>query len=439
MKYIILLFAIIAISSLMAVDGWSLNPFKRGKKGAAARSKRDEVEDEISKGVSTTNEKLAVEMSEGPSTLKSYSYDYGAPTPEDEDGTLFDYADEEFNNSSFEDDSDFMSATYSYSFGTSKDPVAKSTAPSVTELSIVIETAANLLVGDSNLFAHYLDTPRGAHRLEENFAEAAKQLLRESKLPFAISSEKEDQEIGLQATLTSFTHTSDSQFEVQMSLHLTSRKEGGSVATKTLNQRAKLIELAVKSGQLVTFFDEEDGAFDTKDYGRGLRFVVEKASFLSAQKLKIEYNYDDWEKKVQATRMALPDSKPRRTDETMSFSFSTHGSYEGGDVISLGGYGSYDSFSYDSSTTHGSYEGGDVLSLGGYGSYDSFSYDSSTTHGSYEGGDVISSFGSYGSLSYDSYSWENQDREDELSPATSVIELSVELAGVTAPLSEQEQ
>ncbi|GMI38045.1 hypothetical protein TrCOL_g4686, partial [Triparma columacea] len=378
MKYIMLFLAIIVISSLMGVDGWYLNPFKRGKKVAATEAKRDKAEDDITLEVSKANEKLAVGSSEVLSTLKPYSYDYDALTTEDEDGTLFGFAEEEFNDSSFEDDSDFMTATYSYSFGTSKDPVAKSTAPTITELSIVIETTAKLLVGDSDHFANNLETPRGAHRLEESFTDALKQLLRDSKLPFAVSFEEEGEEFGLHATLTSFTHTSDSQFEVQMSTHLISRKTGGGVATKMLNQRAKLIELAVRSGQLIMFFDnedistrvaeedgfyEEDEAFDTEeDYERGLRFIVQEASFLTAQKLKIEYNYDDWEKKVQKMKVMSPDSKLRRTEEVFSlpdstsshgsYSTSSHGSYEGGDSIILEGFGSYDSdsFSYPDSS-----------------------------------------------------------------------------------------
>jgi hypothetical protein len=56
MKYIMLFLAIIVISSLMGVDGWYLNPFKRGKKVAATEAKRDKAEDDITLEVSKANE-----------------------------------------------------------------------------------------------------------------------------------------------------------------------------------------------------------------------------------------------------------------------------------------------------------------------------------------------------------------------------------------------
>ena len=40
----------------MGVDGWYLNPFKRGKKVAATEAKRDKAEDDITLEVSKANE-----------------------------------------------------------------------------------------------------------------------------------------------------------------------------------------------------------------------------------------------------------------------------------------------------------------------------------------------------------------------------------------------
>ncbi|GMH91014.1 hypothetical protein TrST_g9778, partial [Triparma strigata] len=293
MNSLLVTFLVIALTTLLSVDAWPSNPFKKGKDKVA------KVEGIDSGSISSTDAiSSPPSLSDYEVTKDDYSYNYetyGSVLEEEESSPAQSEGYED------EDDSDFMFAQYSYSFGSEIPPPP---SPPKTELSIVVEAAIVL-----SKEYHDLDLENPSEGLNSVTDDLTTTTIR--VITGEATSSPPADNIRVEASILSIKGS-----EAHVSLHLTQ-----SDSPKLLRDRGKLLSTAIHSGLFMKLLGEDLGTPDG----------VVSVSYLSSQKLKLSTGFDEnsWRQKAKRRKLQSTDSY----DDGQSYG----NSYSTGIVIDTGG------------------------------------------------------------------------------------------------------
>jgi hypothetical protein len=243
MNSLLVTFLVIALTTLLSVDAWPLNPFRKGKDKVA------KVEGIDSGSISSTDAiSSPPSLSDYEVTKDDYSYNYETY------GSVLEEESSPAQSEGYEDedDSDFMFAQYSYSFGSEIPPPP---SPPKTELSIVVEAAIVL-----SKEYHDLDLENPSEGLNSVTDDLTTTTIR--VITGEATSSPPADNIRVEASILSIKGS-----EAHVSLHLTQ-----SDSPKLLRDRGKLLSTAIHSG---LFMKLRRGPGDTR-WG-SLRFLPEFA------------------------------------------------------------------------------------------------------------------------------------------------------------------